>query len=124
MSHFTSIKVQFKNKEILKDVLVAQGHEVLENTYVRGYQGNRTRADLVVRRSNGYDIGFRQQGDSLEMVADFWGLGISAESFLAPIRQEYTRRQLLATAAEKGFTVESESVDEQGQIKIVLGRWA
>ena len=124
MSHFTSIKVQFKNKEILKRILVAQGHEVLENTYVRGYRGNRVRADLVVRRSNGYDIGFRQQGDSLEMIADFWGTGVSAEAFLAPIRQAYTREQLLATAVEKGFTVESESVDEKGQIRIVLGRWA
>jgi hypothetical protein len=60
----------------------------------------------------------------LEMVADFWGTGVSAESFLAPIRQAYTREQLLTTAAEKGFTVESESVDEKGQIRIVLGRWA
>jgi hypothetical protein len=124
MSHFTTVKVLFKNKEILKRLLIAQGHQVLENTHVRGYQGNTTQAALVVRRSNGYDIGFREQGDSLEMIADFWGTQLSAEAFLAPIRQAYTREQLLATAAEKGFTIESESVDEHGQVKIVLGRWA
>lgn len=124
MSHFTSVRIQLKNKALLKKVLEQQGHKVLENTQVRGYQGNTTRADLVVRRDNGYDIGFVQKGQEMEMVADFWGTKVSAEQFLQPVKQTYARQQLLTTAQEKGFTVEEEVVDDKGQVRIVLGRWS
>ncbi len=39
MSHFTSIKVQIKNGEILHQVLQQLGHKVECNTKVRGYPG-------------------------------------------------------------------------------------
>jgi len=123
MSHFTRIRIELKNLALLQEVLESQGHRVKMNAPVRGFAGNKTTADLVIVRPNGYDIGFCKRGDTVEMVADFWGTEVTAEAFLAPIRREYSRRQILATAAEKGFTVESETIDEKGEIKIVLGRW-
>jgi Protein of unknown function (DUF1257) len=52
MSHFTTIKVQIKNSEVLANVLADLGHKVEVNTQVRGYQGDETNAEYVIRRSN------------------------------------------------------------------------
>ena len=48
MSHFTVIKVQIKQGEVLQAVLQELGHTVECNTHVRGYAGTRTHADYVV----------------------------------------------------------------------------
>ncbi|AGY59301.1 DUF1257 domain-containing protein [Gloeobacter kilaueensis] len=124
MSHFTTVRLQLKNRAVLRTTLEQLGHTVSENAPVRGYRGNSTRADLVVHRQNGYDIGFYQKGEALEMVADFWGVGLTAEQFLAPVQQRYAHNLLLATAAEQGFSVESEEVSGTGELRVVLGRWA
>ena len=63
MSHFTTIKVQIKNSEVLANVLTDLGHKFEHNTQVRGYQGDRTNAEYVIRQKNGYDLGFRKDGD-------------------------------------------------------------
>ena len=66
MSHFTTIKTQIKYGVILKQVLQELGYQVETNTNVRGYQGNKTQAEYVIRQNNGYDLGFRSQGDNYE----------------------------------------------------------
>ncbi|BAC91746.1 DUF1257 domain-containing protein [Gloeobacter violaceus] len=124
MSHFTTVRLELKNRAVLKATLEQLGFTVALDAAVRGYKGETTRADLVVRRPGGYDIGFRRVGDHLEMVADFWGVGSSAERLLAPIRQRYARNVLIETAAAQGFTVESEQVGEAGEVRVVIARWA
>ena len=73
MSHFTTIKVQIKNGELLHQVLEELGYQVESNVQVRGYRGDKTNAEYVIRQSNGYDLGFRRSGEDYELVADFWG---------------------------------------------------
>ncbi len=82
MSHFTTIKVQIKNGEILHKTLQELGYTVETNTNVRGYQGIKTEAEYVIRQNNGYDLGFRRQGDNYELVADFWGAKIDQTNLL------------------------------------------
>ncbi len=65
MSHFTTIKVQIKNGEILHQVLQDLGYQVELNTNVRGYMGNTTKAEYVIHQSNGYDLGFRKEGENV-----------------------------------------------------------
>jgi len=72
MSHFTTIKVQIKNDETLHPCLQELGYTVECNTQVRGEQGNKTQAEYVIRQQNGYDLGFRCNGDTYEVRADFW----------------------------------------------------
>ncbi|MEG4326809.1 DUF1257 domain-containing protein, partial [Microcoleus sp. herbarium5] len=56
MSHFTTIKVQIKNGELLHQVLEELGYQVECNVQVRGYRGDKTNAEYVIRQSNGYDL--------------------------------------------------------------------
>lgn len=123
MSHFTTIKVQIKNGEILQGVLQELGHQVEQNTTVRGYLGNKTHAEYVIRQNNGYDLGFRRNGENYELVADFWGAEINQQDFVNSILHKYAHKTLMTTVQEQGFNVEEEEVLEDGTVRVVVGRW-
>lgn len=123
MSHFTTIKVQIKNSEILHQVLQELGYQVECNTTVRGYRGDKIQAEYVIRQKNGYDLGFRSSGENYEIVADFWGAGINQKEFVNSLTQKYAHKTLMATVQEQGFNVEEEEVLEDGTVRVVVGRW-
>ncbi len=124
MSHFTTIKVQIKDSEVLGQTLRELGYKVEENALVRGYRGDKTEAEFVIRRSNGYDLGFRRDGDAhYVLIADFWGARINQNQFVNEIQQKYAHKQLQKTATEQGYTIEAEEVLEDGTVRVVVGRW-
>jgi len=123
MSHFTSIKVQIKNGELLRQSLVELGYQVEQSTMVRGYQGDKVQADYVVRQSNGYDLGFRRQGDDYEMVADFWGAKIDQTLFINALTQKYAHKSLIATVQNQGYSIEQEEVLTDGTVRVLVARW-
>jgi hypothetical protein len=123
MSHFTTIKVQIKEGSVLAESLRELGYQVLENVEVRGYQGNKTTAEYVIRRSNGYDLGFRRSGDNYELVADFWGARINEQEFVNAVNQKYAHKMLMQSVVDQGFDVEEEETLEDGTVRVVVGRW-
>ncbi|MFM6345738.1 MAG: DUF1257 domain-containing protein, partial [Dolichospermum sp.] len=110
MSHFTTIKVQIKQGEVLLQVLKELGYQVEQNTQVRGYMGDKTNAEYVIKQSNGYDLGFRKNAESYELVADFWGAKINQQEFINKISQKYAHKTLMETIQTEGFNVEEEEV--------------
>ncbi|MEG3938128.1 MULTISPECIES: DUF1257 domain-containing protein [unclassified Microcoleus] len=123
MSHFTTIEVQITNGELLHQVLEELGYNVESNVQVRGYQGDQTNAEYVIRQSNGYDLGFRRNGENYELVADFWGARINKQEFVNSISQKYARRQLMVAVQSEGFHVEKEETLADGTVRVVVGRW-
>lgn len=123
MSHFTTIKVQIKNGELLHQVLEELGYQVEHNVEVRGYQGDRTNAEYVIRQSNGYDLGFRRSTEDYELVADFWGARIDRQSFINSISQKYAHKSLMTAVHSEGFNVEEEETLADGTVRVVVGRW-
>ncbi len=123
MSHFTTIKIQIKNSDILFQVLQELNYQVECNTTVRGYRGNTTQSEYVIRQSNGYDLGFRRNGENYEIIADFWGAKIDRQEFVNSITQKYAHKTLMATIQEQGLDVEEEEVLEDGTVRVVVGRW-
>ena len=123
MSHFTTIKVQIKNGEILQQTLQELEYTVEYNKKVRGYQGNKTNAEYVIRQNNGYDLGFRRNGENYELVADFWGAKIDQQAFVNSILQKYAHKILMTSVQEQGFDVEEEETLEDGTVRVVVGRW-
>jgi hypothetical protein len=123
MSHFTTIKVQIKNGDILHQILQELGYQVEKNTQVRGYMGNKTNAEYVIKQANGYDLGFRKNGEIYELVADFWGAEINQQEFINKISQTYAHRTLMETIQTEGFSVEEEEVLEDGTVRVVVGKW-
>ncbi|MDX1977510.1 MAG: DUF1257 domain-containing protein [Pseudanabaenaceae cyanobacterium bins.68] len=123
MSHFTTIAVQIKDGEILQQVLQDLGYQVEQNAMVRGYQGDKTSADYVIRQGNKYDLGFRRQADGFELVADFWGAEIDQAKFLAPILQNYAHKCLLNAVQSHNFNLEQEERLGDGSLRLVVGQW-
>lgn len=123
MSHFTTIKIQIKNGEILHEVLQELGYQVECNTTVRGYRGNTTQAEYVIRQNNGYDLGFRHSGEIYEIVSDFWGAKINQTEFVNSISQKYAHKTLIQSVNEQGFDIEEEEVLEDGTVRVVVGKW-
>ena len=123
MSHFTTIKVQIKQGEVLLHVLQELGYQVEQNANVRGYRGDKTHAEYVIKQSNGYDLGFRQNGESYELVADFWGAKINQQEFVNNISQRYAHKTLMETIQTEGLNVEEEEVLADGTVRVVVGRW-
>jgi Protein of unknown function (DUF1257) len=123
MSHFTTIKVEIQNGEILQQALQELGYEVERNTMVRGYEGNKIKAEYVIRQINGYDLGFRKQGASYELIADFWGTQIDQQAFINAVTQKYAHRSLMATVQAQGFAIEQEETLPDGTVRVVVGRW-
>jgi len=123
MSHFTTIKVQIKQGEVLLDVLQELGYQVEQNTQVRGYRGDTINAEYVIRQANGYDLGFRKNGEGYELVADFWGAEINQQEFVNNISQKYAHKTLMKTIQTEGFNVEEEEVLADGTVRVIVGRW-
>jgi len=123
MSHFTTIKVQIKQGEVLLQVLKELGYQVEQNTQVRGYMGDKTNAEYVIKQSNGYDLGFRKNGEGYELVADFWGAKINQQEFINNISQKYAHKTLMKTIQTEGFNVEEEEVLADGTVRVIVGKW-
>jgi hypothetical protein len=123
MSHFSTVRVQIKQGEVLHETLLDLGYTIAQNTEVRGYQGKTTIADYVVRQSNGYDLGFRRVAEEYELVADFWGAKIDQKQFINTVTQKYAHKLLLKTTLAQGFNVEAEEVMQDGTVRVVVGRW-
>ncbi|MFB8790488.1 MAG: DUF1257 domain-containing protein [Potamolinea sp.] len=123
MSHFTTIKVQIKNGETLHQTLRELKYQVVCNTQVRGYAGDKTNAEYVIRQSNGYDLGFRRNGEDYELVADFWGAKINQQDFINSIMQKYAHKTLMMSVQEQGFNIEEEEVLADGTVRVVVGKW-
>jgi hypothetical protein len=128
MSHFSQIKTKIRNLPALQSALTDLGVNWKDGgaESLRGYQGQRQTAALVVEQENGYDVGFRWNGQEYELVADleFWQQAWSVERFLNKVTQRYAYHTVLNTAQSQGFQVAEESRAADGSIRLVVQRWS
>jgi Protein of unknown function (DUF1257) len=127
MSHFSQIKTQIRNLDSLKDAL-----NDLEIDWksgprqVRGYRGQTHDAEVAIEQDNGYDVGFRWNGQEYELVADlqYWQQNLSVEGFLRQITQRYAFHTVIKETASAGFQVAEQQKNEDGSIRLVVQRWS
>jgi hypothetical protein len=126
MSHFTTIKTKIHDKDLLKKSLEGMGINsvvVAEETNslpVRGYEGQSQTADIVVQQNNGYDIGFRWNGNEYELVSDlqFWEQKMPQDLFMEKLLQQYSLNNVMDSAESVGMKIDAVVRDETGDIKV------
>lgn len=132
MSHFTNVKTKIKNQICLVKALEAMGYAVElaeehQKVHVRGYQGQKMEADLKVKVSKTYDIGFRLTADgTYEIVGESdmleYSTGWSLEEFTKKVTRGYAYQTVKQEIEKKGWTLEQE---EQGeQIHLHVRTWS
>ena len=123
MSHFTRIKTKIVEKRFLTQALQDLGYAYEEGELkVRGYGGNRTSVEIKIPAGK-YDIGFRNQGDAYEIVADWRGIrGIDQRQFIERLMRRYSYHAARAKLAERGFTLINEEVEQDGRAHLTLRR--
>ena len=126
MSHFTKIKTSLYNLETLKKSLSDLNLEWTSNeTQIRGYQGQRHFAELVIKQENEHDIGFKWNGKEYELVTDlmFWSQSYSVDKFLNQINQRYAYNSILQVSEKEGFNFTKSENNNDGSLRLVLRRF-
>jgi hypothetical protein len=127
MSHFSQIKTQIRNLESLKDALSDLGIDWKPGpSEVRGYRGQTHAAEVTIEQQNGYDIGFRWNGQEYELVADlqYWQQNLSVDGFVREVTQRYAYQTVVKETTKVGFQVAEQQQQKDGSIRLVVQRWS
>mmetsp|Transcript_978 Transcript_978/g.2147 ORF Transcript_978/g.2147 Transcript_978/m.2147 type:complete len:167 (-) Transcript_978:1185-1685(-) len=131
-SHFSSIETQLFNKQTLLKALNDMGIKATaaktdeEQIEARGYKGETIMADIVIAQQNNYDVAFRNNGESYELVTDlqFWQQAMPVDAFMEKVNQRYAINNLVDTSAEDGFNVDNVVTASDGTVTLELSRYA
>ena len=126
MSHFSQIKTQIRELVPLQSALSDLGVEWKSGDLcLRGHQGDQAAAAIAISQPNGYDIGFRWNGSSYELVADlqYWQQPWHVESFLQQLTQRYAYHTVVDEARLQGFDLTQSERQADGSMRLVLQRW-
>ncbi len=133
MSHFTKCDLKLTNLEAIKRALKDMNMEYTEATasqkaVIRGYKGETLEGELAVNMG-AYDIGVvAAENGTYDLTADWWGVettkGISEAEIKEKLFQRYQYHNVKQACEEKGYTVEEETNEEDGTVKLVVRKWA
>ena len=115
MSHFSTLRTKISNAEILTSSLRDLGIEVKTDADVRGYNGQRLRADIVAVLEGEYDLGWSRNADgSFDLIADLWGVAKkhNQTELINSINQKYAVNQTLNEVKQRGL--------QNANVKLVL----
>jgi hypothetical protein len=126
MSHFTTIKTEIYDLDILKQTLSDLGHEFGVEKKIRGFQGERA-VDLAVPFGCSFCIGFKKNSktNSYEIYGENEILRLGeVQGLIDQIRQQYAYRKVLQAARARGFALAQEERLKTGTIKLTLRKVA
>ncbi len=106
MSHFSTLRTKITEAEILQNSLRDLGISVKTNADVRGYNGQRVRADLVAVLEGDYDLGWSRNSDgTYDLIADLWGVAKkhNQTELINAINQKYAVNKTLAEVKQRGL---------------------
>ena len=126
MSHFSKIKTKLYDRNILKKSLSDLKLEWTEqNQQIVGYQKQTHDAEIIVKQSNNYDIGFKWNGVEYELVTDlmFWAQPYSVDKFLNQINQRYAYNSIVQVSERENFNFTQSKNSQDGSIRVLLTRY-
>jgi hypothetical protein len=107
MSHFSTLRTKITDVEILKTSLRDLGINIKTEADVRGYNGQRLRADIVATLEGDYDLGWSRNADgSFDLIADLWGVAKkhNQTELINSINQKYAVNRTLNEVRRPGLS--------------------
>ncbi|HEY9646876.1 MAG TPA: DUF1257 domain-containing protein [Chroococcidiopsis sp.] len=126
MSHFSQIKTQIRDLVSLQAALSDLGIDWKAGPQdVKGYRGQTHTAEVAIEQDNGFDIGFRWNGQEYELVADlqYWKQPLSVQGFINQVTQRYAYHTVVNETTRQGFQVAEQEKQPDGSIRLVVQRW-
>jgi len=127
MSHFTTIKTEIRDPDILKRTLSDLKFEFHENGKIPGHRGQMENVDIAVGAAGYSSFGFkkREGKDCYEirgLVEYLQNREVSM--MIKEVLQEYAYRKILHETRKRGFSLIQEERLNTGSIKLVLRKVA
>jgi hypothetical protein len=107
MSHFSTLRTKITDAEILKSSLRDLGISVKTDADVRGYNGQRLRAEIVATLDGDYDLGWSANADgTFDLIADLWGVAKkhNQTELINAINQKYAVNKALTDVKQSGLS--------------------
>ena len=133
MSHFTQVETKINDLVALKLALAELNMEFEEATAdslvkVRGWKGSTLTAEAKIKASKTYDIGLQlTEEGSYKLVADWWGIEEETNEAATILQQKviqcYAKHKVKIEVEKQGFTLDAETVEADGSIKLGVSRW-
>jgi len=123
MSHFTKIKSKITDKVFLKKAISDMELEYQEGKLkAKGWLWKKEKADIIIPTKSGYDIGFRFNGETYDVVADWDSIqDVDQATFMNTLNQRYAYNVVKDTLVQQGFRLSSEE-SKSGSINMTLSR--
>jgi len=120
MSHVTKVKTNLKDGAILRKALKKLGYHIEEYDLT---QSRSAKAPEFVARKGKVSIGFKGSGENpsvYEMLADWEAVREKREDVIHAIYQVYSQEKIMDLARVKGYSLMKNSMNQKGQIEMVL----
>lgn len=127
MSHFTTIKTEILDLNILKQTICDLGFTIQEGNNLTIRNGHILSVDFFVRIDSKSSIGFKEQssgkGYSIIVTAETYHRKNNGR-IIQMIQQEYAYRKVLHETRKRGFSLVEEQRVKAGVIKLILKKVA
>ena len=123
MSHFTTIRTELRDLDVLLETLEGLGLSSKGGRVVKGFGGNKRQVEVAVYRRGRFLFGFgRVSPSGPYAVTGLKGMLSQpyVQKLLKRIMQDYGRRKVLKEARKRGFALVRQQVSTGGAIRIVL----
>ncbi|MBI3590333.1 MAG: DUF1257 domain-containing protein [Candidatus Melainabacteria bacterium] len=125
MSHFSIIKTQVTDIEILAQSLNELGMEIKFNSEIRGHNGLKIQAEIVAILPGHYDIGWSKNPDgTYDLIADLWGISKqhNQQELINSINQRFAVNKTIQEIQKSGYKINEQSVKEDGTVTLVIAK--
>lgn len=125
MSHFSTIKTEILDCEMLKKTISELGFAMEEKVKITESHGRREAVDLAIRIDVGSYLGFKKERKGYTTICAPEILRQERNRrFVRMIQQEYAYRKVLHETRKRGFSLVQEERVKAGVIKLVLKKVA
>ncbi len=130
MSHFTKVATKINDRGALKKALDQLGWKYKhaeQGVEVRGWRGAKTQAEIAIDMGK-YDVGvIKQEDGTYALEADWWGIetsrGVKEEEVVKELNAKYAYQRVVAAVEEQGYTIDQNSVQKDGTVKLTVSKW-
>jgi hypothetical protein len=127
MSHFTTIRTEILDFEMLRKTIADLGYAMQEDTEIAAHEGLSQKVDLAIYVGSESYLGFRKEakakGYSVICPRGFL-TDEKNRRIIQMIRQEYAYRKVLHETRKRGFSLIQEERVKPGVIKLILKKVA